>query len=528
MDRPATTGGAVVLTPLGGPSILTPLSRDRRCDEFPQRGKDHSSPSDGWRSILAHPGEQRSARTKPTDGTGNGRPRGWPDGVRRGAPPCPPHPALRRAVAGLLSEHWPRAARELRAAAPGAGEPEAAAEVGRPLRAAADDVEGAAAALERGDWARCAEAAQAARGAAWGAFSRGGGWRRPCDKELFMVAELLLALAAHARGDAAGAVRRADAAFVFAAPGAFREAAVLFVQWLDGQAARGAAEALGARRRRRRRKRRRRRRRRRTIPPTCGGGGGGKVGPPPVPRVEASEGGRLRAMAEAGEPFVVAGALEAWPARSKWASLASVDRLIGHRLVPVEVGAAVGGAGWREELMPAGRLLRDYLAPSCAECSAAEGAEAAGAAVAYLAQHELLEQCPVLRGDVAAPDLFRSIFGPPARANVWLGTRGTVTPCHWDSYNNCLAQVQGSKRAVLLPPAAGPCLYAAESEGGVAAQGNVSSVDVEAPDLERFPAYAGARSVSAELEPGDALFIPRGWWHQIRALSPSISVNFWF
>ena len=50
-NRPATSGGAVVLTPLGDPSTSTPLSRDRRYDGFPQGGKDHSSPRSGWSAL---------------------------------------------------------------------------------------------------------------------------------------------------------------------------------------------------------------------------------------------------------------------------------------------------------------------------------------------------------------------------------------------------------------------------------------------------------------------------------------------
>ena len=33
---------------------------------------------------------------------------------------------------------------------------------------------------------------------------------------------------------------------------------------------------------------------------------------------------------------------------------------------------------------------------------------------------------------------------------------------------------------------------------------------------------------SVELAPGDALLIPRGWWHYARSLSVSFSVSFWW
>lgn len=45
---------------------------------------------------------------------------------------------------------------------------------------------------------------------------------------------------------------------------------------------------------------------------------------------------------------------------------------------------------------------------------------------------------------------------------------------------------------------------------------------------ERFPLYADAEYVEAILEPGDCLFIPRGWWHYVASLDVSCSVSFWW
>lgn len=60
------------------------------------------------------------------------------------------------------------------------------------------------------------------------------------------------------------------------------------------------------------------------------------------------------------------------------------------------------------------------------------------------------------------------------------------------------------------------------------AQGNISNVDVEAPDLTAHPAFANATFTQAVLQPGEVLFIPARCWHYVRSLSTSISVNFWF
>jgi len=75
-----------------------------------------------------------------------------------------------------------------------------------------------------------------------------------------------------------------------------------------------------------------------------------------------------------------------------------------------------------------------------------------------------------------------------------------------------------------------PYLYADQGGGGAytRAQGNVSAVDVERPDLAGHPLFATAVYTETVLGPGDALYIPAKHWHFVRGLSTSISVNFWF
>ena len=88
----------------------------------------------------------------------------------------------------------------------------------------------------------------------------------------------------------------------------------------------------------------------------------------------------------------------------------------------------------------------------------------------------------------------------------------------------------------LFAPADTPLLYPIAGAGGggdagggdaTTAQGNVSAVDVEAPDLDAHPLFAGARAWDAVLGPGDVLVIPARWWHYVRSLTVSASINFW-
>jgi hypothetical protein len=45
---------------------------------------------------------------------------------------------------------------------------------------------------------------------------------------------------------------------------------------------------------------------------------------------------------------------------------------------------------------------------------------------------------------------------------------------------------------------------------------------------KKFPDFERAAYCETILAPGDCLYIPRGWWHYVRSLSPSFSVSFWW
>lgn len=61
--------------------------------------------------------------------------------------------------------------------------------------------------------------------------------------------------------------------------------------------------------------------------------------------------------------------------------------------------------------------------------------------LAYLAQHQLLEQVPALRRDICTPDYIALGEQGLDSVHAWFGPAGTVTPLHQDPQHNFLAQV---------------------------------------------------------------------------------------
>lgn len=115
-----------------------------------------------------------------------------------------------------------------------------------------------------------------------------------------------------------------------------------------------------------------------------------------------------------------------------------------------------------------------------------------------------------------------------AAARIWLGN-ATKVATHFDMSDNVAVVASGTRRFTLFPPDATPDLYVGPLNLTPAGQ-PVSMVDPDAPDLARYPRYANAAAcgMTAELEPGDAIYIPALWWHHVSADGPfNVLVNYW-
>jgi len=113
--------------------------------------------------------------------------------------------------------------------------------------------------------------------------------------------------------------------------------------------------------------------------------------------------------------------------------------------------------------------------------------------------------------------------------SIWIGNRTCIAP-HFDNTENIACVVAGRRRFTLFPPDQIGNLYPGPLELTPAGQ-PVSLVDVRKPDLDRFPRYAEALRVAevAELDPGDAIYIPALWWHNVEALEDfNVLVNCWW
>lgn len=127
-------------------------------------------------------------------------------------------------------------------------------------------------------------------------------------------------------------------------------------------------------------------------------------------------------------------------------------------------------------------------------------------------------QFPSLAQDINIPKLYPEdrFFSSVFRISSPQGQLWT----HYDIMDNLLIQVTGRKRVVLYSPQDATKLYL---------NGDKSEVlDIDNPDLSKYPKFAEATPFECFMEPGDVLFIPAMWFHNVISLQFGVAVNvFW-
>ena len=141
-----------------------------------------------------------------------------------------------------------------------------------------------------------------------------------------------------------------------------------------------------------------------------------------------------------------------------------------------------------------------------------------------------LDNCfPGLRADNDLSFDHQAFTNNQPLSKVWVGTE-SIAAAHYDVPSNLACCVLGARRFTLFPPEQIHNLYPGPLEPTPGGQ-VITMVDLKNPDFERFPRVRRAleAAVVVDLQPGDAVYYPSMWWHQVEALSPfNIMINFWW
>lgn len=106
-------------------------------------------------------------------------------------------------------------------------------------------------------------------------------------------------------------------------------------------------------------------------------------------------------------------------------------------------------------------------------------------------------------------------------AQLWIGAQSTGAHLHRDLFDNIVFLLGGSKTFHLASPDESKWLYTWEVHSTLGS----SKFDFLNPDYERFPLARKANFISVTMQPGDILYVPCGWFHQVVNHEPSCSVS---
>lgn len=235
-----------------------------------------------------------------------------------------------------------------------------------------------------------------------------------------------------------------------------------------------------------------------------------------------------------GAPVVLKGVVQHWPMvreglTSAQAAADYLKSFDGGRQVTGYVGdpAMKGRFFYNDDMTgPNYTALTDSLGAFLDRILAEQGA---GAQHCYMGSTDADMFLPGLRAENDLPldhDMFRR---GQLLVSAWIGNR-TTAAAHYDMSNNLACTLVGKRRFTLFPPEEVHNLYPGPLEPTPGGQ-VVSMVDFSAPDYERYPNFRTAEKAAlvAEVGPGDVVFFPALWWHQVEALSEfNVMLNYWW
>lgn len=139
----------------------------------------------------------------------------------------------------------------------------------------------------------------------------------------------------------------------------------------------------------------------------------------------------------------------------------------------------------------------------------------------YIMQQPVQKNFPELMSNIDMP---KWIDRRETNPNIWIGNN-TTTPLHFDGANNMFAQVFGRKNFTIFSPCDTPYLYLKKYDADMP---HISGIDVDNADVGLHPQYKNSNPIRFVMKSGDLLYLPAFWWHHVKSIGMSISVNFWW
>lgn len=207
------------------------------------------------------------------------------------------------------------------------------------------------------------------------------------------------------------------------------------------------------------------------------------------------------------KPVVITNQIEDWPAFKKW-NLNYIRSLAGDKMVPLydsrktdytkkvnEPDFTMTMAEYIDILEQGPTDLRIFL-------------------------YNLMKDVPSLKSDMNWPDLGLHLI--KSLPLVFFGGADARVFMHYDiDFPNIFhIHFDGTKQCVLVDPKETPYMYRLPYSWICH-----EDIDFDQPDFNRFPALQKVKPYKTILNHGEMLYMPEGWWHYMKYLSPGFSLS---
>lgn len=207
------------------------------------------------------------------------------------------------------------------------------------------------------------------------------------------------------------------------------------------------------------------------------------------------------------KPVVLTKLAENWPAYNKW-NLDYIDEMAGAKTVPLYDDRPVKhDEGFNQ---------------AHAEMKMSEYIELlkSGPTNFRIFLYNILKEVPELQKDIRYPDLGLKLI--KSLPMMFFGGEGSKVFMHYDiDYTNIFHfHFHGKKRCIIFPPDQTKYLYKVPHS-----LISREDIDFDDPDLDKWPALRQAEGYVCELQHGEMLYMPEGYWHYMHYLTPGFSIS---
>lgn len=207
------------------------------------------------------------------------------------------------------------------------------------------------------------------------------------------------------------------------------------------------------------------------------------------------------------KPLVIENLIEDWPAYTKW-NLDYIKEAVGEKEVPLYDDRPVDYKDGFNE--PHAKMkMKDYIDLLQKEPTRYR-----------IFLYNILKEVPSLQKDFKFPDIGLRIM--KSMPMLFFGGQDSFTFMHYDiDLANILHfHFHGKKECILFPYEEKKYLYKVPNS-----LITHESIDFSNPDLEKWPALKQAKGYIAELEHGHVLYMPEGYWHYMKYITPGFSMS---